>query len=229
MVARSAAGHLDADRALDAGGQHVDAVADRRHPDVGQARHLAPMRSSSSTSLSGVMPGAPLVARLELDGGLEHLQRRRVGGGFGAAGLAEHALHLGHGLDQAVGLLQQLGRLAAADRPGSAVGMYSRSPSSSGGMNSPPSGVSGQVLASSSSAATTSVASGSAAPRPAAAGRRAISQRLSGLRCSRGCGRGSVAHQHRHQRHRQPGGGRHGVGLGVGQRREQPALPAPPA
>ena len=32
--------HLDAHRALDARGQHVDAVADRRHPDVRQARHL---------------------------------------------------------------------------------------------------------------------------------------------------------------------------------------------
>lgn len=33
-----------------------------------------------------------------------------------------------------------------------------------------------------------------------------------------------VTHQHRDQRHRQTGGGRHRVGLGIGQRREQPAL-----
>ena len=47
-----------------------------------------------------------------------------------------------------------------ADSPGSAVGMYSRSPSSSAGMNSVPSRVSGQALATSSSAATSSVAPG---------------------------------------------------------------------
>jgi hypothetical protein len=47
-------------------------------------------------------------------------------------------------LDHAVGLLQQFGRLPA-DSPGSAVGMYSRSPSSSGGMNSPPRRLSGQT------------------------------------------------------------------------------------
>jgi hypothetical protein len=70
------------------------------------------MRSSSSTSLSWRHAGARTALRLELDGGLEHLQRRRVGGGLGAAGLAVDALHLGHGLDQAVGLLQQFGGLA---------------------------------------------------------------------------------------------------------------------
>ncbi len=61
--------------------------------------------------LLGRHAGAPLLARLELDRGLEHLQRRRVGGGLGAAGLAEHALDFGHGLDHAVGLLQQLAGL----------------------------------------------------------------------------------------------------------------------
>ena len=48
----------------------------------------------------------------------------------------------------------------AADSPGSAVGMYSRSPSSSGGMNSPPSCDTGHAVAASASAATTSVAFG---------------------------------------------------------------------
>jgi hypothetical protein len=52
------------------------------------------MRSSSSTSFSGVMPGRHW-SRLELDRGLEHLQRRRVGRGLGATGLAEHALTSG--------------------------------------------------------------------------------------------------------------------------------------
>src|SRR2546429_3215873 len=40
-------------RTLDARGQHVDAIADRRHPDVGQARHLddaVEFRSEEHTS-----------------------------------------------------------------------------------------------------------------------------------------------------------------------------------
>jgi hypothetical protein len=57
MVARSVPGHLDAHRALDAGGQHVDAVADRRHPDVGQARHLDDAVQFLD-QLVGVMPAA---------------------------------------------------------------------------------------------------------------------------------------------------------------------------
>ncbi|MCY1457397.1 hypothetical protein D9M71_746960 [compost metagenome] len=34
-----AAGNLDADRTLDAGGQHVNPIADRRNPDIGEPRH----------------------------------------------------------------------------------------------------------------------------------------------------------------------------------------------
>src|SRR3546814_10430601 len=34
--------HLDPDRALDARREHVDAVADRRHPDIGETRKLHP-------------------------------------------------------------------------------------------------------------------------------------------------------------------------------------------
>ena len=70
------------------------------------------VRSSSSTSLSVVMPGAPLALRLELDRRLDHLDRRRIGRRLGAADLAEHARDLGHRLDHPVGLLQELGRLA---------------------------------------------------------------------------------------------------------------------
>ena len=40
IAARSGPETLMPDRALDAGGEHVDPVADRRHPDVGEARHL---------------------------------------------------------------------------------------------------------------------------------------------------------------------------------------------
>ncbi|MNM88076.1 hypothetical protein D3C81_1002750 [compost metagenome] len=46
------------------------------------------------------------------------------------------------------------------DSPGSADGMYSRSPSSSGGMNSPPIRMTGQAVASNRSAAIATVALG---------------------------------------------------------------------
>jgi hypothetical protein len=68
--------------------------------------------SSSSISVVDGHPRAPLVLGLELDQGLDHGQRRRVGGGVGAADLAEHPLHLRQGRDQPIGLLQQLLRLA---------------------------------------------------------------------------------------------------------------------
>ena len=105
------AGDLHADRALDSGGQHVDAVAYRRHPDVGQARHLDDaVEFLDQLVLRHARP--PLLARLELDRRLEHLQRRRIGGRLGTACLAEHAGDFGHRLDQAVGLLQQFRCLA---------------------------------------------------------------------------------------------------------------------
>ena len=58
-----------------------------------------------------------MIGGLELDRGLEHLERRRIRGGFRAAGLAEHARNLRHGLDHPVGLLQQLGGLSGG-KPG---------------------------------------------------------------------------------------------------------------
>ena len=51
--------------------------------------------------------GSPFGFRLEVDDGLEHFQRRRVGGGVGATGLAEDRRHLGEGLDDLVLGLQQ--------------------------------------------------------------------------------------------------------------------------
>ncbi len=60
-------------------------------------------------------PRPPLVAGFELDGGLDHRQRRRVGGGVGTAELAEDGRDLGHGGDEPVGLLQDLARLADGD------------------------------------------------------------------------------------------------------------------
>jgi len=99
-------GDLDADGALDAGRQHVDAVADWRHPDVGQARNL----NRAVELLDQLLrrhAGAPLVAWFELDRSLEHLQRRWIGGGFRPPRLAEHGGDLGNGADHPVCPLQQ--------------------------------------------------------------------------------------------------------------------------
>ena len=76
----------------------------------------------------------------------------------GAPGLAKDTFDLGHGLDEPVRLLQQLGRFWDTEIPGSADGMYCRSPSSSGGMNSPPSRRSGTAVMANASAAIASVA-----------------------------------------------------------------------
>ncbi len=104
-------GYLDADRGLDAGGQHVDAGLDGRHPGVGETGE-ADQGVEFLTQLLWRHTGAPLVARLELNAGLEHHQIGRVGGAVGPPRLAEHVLHLGHGANELVGLLQQLARLA---------------------------------------------------------------------------------------------------------------------
>src|SRR3546814_15477609 len=90
--------YLDADRALDAGGEHVDAIADRRYEEVGQARPLHGGVQLLFQLLHG-HAGAPFALRLEGDRGLEHLQRLRIPGGISPPGLAERVLDIGHGLD----------------------------------------------------------------------------------------------------------------------------------
>ena len=55
--------------------------------------------------------GRPFARRLQVDHRLAHLDRRRVGRGHRAAGLAEHRRDLRERLDDAVLRLQQLGRL----------------------------------------------------------------------------------------------------------------------
>src|SRR5258708_2016213 len=79
--------HLYADRTLDAGGQHVDTIADGRHPDIGQPRYLD-RAIQLLHQLVGRHSWPPLLARLELDRGLEHFHRRRVGRSFRTPGLA---------------------------------------------------------------------------------------------------------------------------------------------
>ena len=69
----------------------------------------------SSASFSGVIPGPPLALGLQHDGGLDHGQRRRIGGGIGATDLPEHVLHLRKGPDDPVRLLQKFARLGDRD------------------------------------------------------------------------------------------------------------------
>ena len=188
------------------------------------------MRSSSSTSFSGRHAGPPFVARLELDGRLDHLERRRIGRRVGAARLPEHALDLRHRADQAIGLLQQL-RGLPAERPGRADGMCSRSPSSSGGMNSPPRRGTGHDREASSTSAdarsSRSVArSTRSQQRPVPRDEHAIDGIAS---LAWDAAADEVAHQHRHQRHREPCCGGHRVRLRVRERREQADPPAPRA
>ena len=102
--------HFDADRRADAGRQHVDARLDRHGPGVahaGQAQRLVHLGLQRLDRHAG----PPFAFGLEIDHRLDHLDRRRIGRGVGAAGLAEHRRHFGEGFDDAVLRLQQLGRL----------------------------------------------------------------------------------------------------------------------
>ena len=95
---------FNADRGFNAGGQHVDAVFDRHHPGVGQAGNLDALVQFLFQFLDG-HAFAPLLTRLELNGGFDHGQWRRIGGSFRPADFAEHPLHFRHRHDQFVGLL----------------------------------------------------------------------------------------------------------------------------
>ncbi len=167
---------------------------------------------------------APLAARLELDGGLEHLERRWIGGGIGASGFAEDARHLRHGLDQAVGLLQQLGRLAGRDagqrrghiqqiafierrhelaaEPHRRIGAHQKDDQRDEQRH-------------------LWECKHPAKQRPVNADQGAI-ERVAAL--GGNLAADQISHQHGNQRYGQSGGGRHGIGLGVGQRREQAAF-----
>ncbi len=84
--------HADADRRVDAGGQHVDAVLDRHRPDVGPARHLdcqielaAERRQLVALDLPEQEPPAEAARELSLDRverrlGLDQGARGRLGG-----------------------------------------------------------------------------------------------------------------------------------------------------
>ena len=121
-------GDLDADGRLDAGGEHVDARLDRHGPGVVQAgdlhggvhrvgqfvRRAAAMRDDFAVVVLDVHR-RPFLLRLEHDGGFDHVQRRGIGGGFGAADFAEDVLHFGKRFDDLVGDLEDFARLGGRD------------------------------------------------------------------------------------------------------------------
>ena len=117
------------DRRLDAGGQHVDARLDRHRPRVVQAGEFESRRSSRPTSSSAVrrrcaidfavlifdIHRRPFLLVFEHDSRLDHVHRRGVGGGFGAADFAKDMMHFGKALDDFVGLLQNFARFGRRD------------------------------------------------------------------------------------------------------------------
>ena len=140
---------LDAHRGLDPGGEHVDPGLDGHGPGVGEAGKgdggvefgcelvhgdgplLRPGQGQDCFQRPGPLGPvavktlhrhpAPLVFRLEHDGGLQHGERRRIGGGLGAADLAEDPFDLGKAPDDAVGLLEEFLGLGDGD-PGQGGG-----------------------------------------------------------------------------------------------------------
>src|SRR3989338_1708903 len=119
---------LDADWRAHTGGEHVDPSLDRHGPGVGDTGdpqclvHFLdeplirdvlrpealewPFQEPWQLRIPAA-DLAPLVFRLEHDGGLHHRKWRWVGGAFHSAGLAEDALDLREALDDLILLLQQ--------------------------------------------------------------------------------------------------------------------------
>ena len=79
MTVEIGAEDLDADRRLDAGEQHVEAIADRLRPDIGEPGELQ-RGVHLRLQLLERHAGPPLVARLQRDGRVDHAHRRVIGG-----------------------------------------------------------------------------------------------------------------------------------------------------
>jgi hypothetical protein len=82
---------FDADLRADAGGEHENAVFDGLQKTGHVAGHDGELALSSLTSFSLVMPARHSRFGLEHDRGLDHLHRRGIGGGIGAAEFAADA------------------------------------------------------------------------------------------------------------------------------------------
>ena len=68
------------------------------------------------------MPGAPLLARLEHDGGVVHIERRVIGRAVGASHGAEDARDFGKGAEDRSCSCSSI-FACSMEMPGSAVGM----------------------------------------------------------------------------------------------------------
>ncbi len=212
-----------ADRAFDAGREHVDTVADRRHPDVGEPRHF----DDAVEFLHQLVrrhAGAPFAARLELDGGLDHFERRRVGCRFGATRLAEDARDFRHGLDQPVGLLQQFSHFA--DRNPGQGGRHVQEIAFVQRRHEFAAQFDGRVYRRrrEQQCRAQCCFRKSQHPiqqRPVKRDQPAV-ERVLLLR--RNAAPDQITHQHRNQRHRQPRRRRHRIGLGERERREHPSF-----
>ena len=97
--------NLHANRCLDAGELHVEAVLDRHRPGVGEARKLQ-LSIHLLNQLFVGHPCRPLAPRLQHDGGVVHVQGGVVCGAVRASDGAENALHFGEGADDPVLFLE---------------------------------------------------------------------------------------------------------------------------
>ncbi len=167
----------------------------------------------------------PLRAGFELDRGLHHAERRRVGGGLGPARLAEDAQHLREALQDPVLGGQQLAGLGhrdpgAGDRHVEDGPLVERRHELAADPQRQDDGERDQEEVDEQGGFLE--AQGPADHRlvdPAQEAR----DRVFGLRLEAFAFQ-EERHQHRHQGDREDGGGRHGEGLGEGERPEQPPL-----
>ena len=215
--------HLDPDRRADAGREHVDARLDRHGPGVGDAGELQRLVHLRD-QLVDRHAGPPFALRLEIDDGLEHLGRRRVGRGRGAAGLAPDRSHFGEGLDDLVLGLHQLRGLGHRQAGKRGRHVEQRALVEIGHeLGAEPHG---RPHAAGQDRQRDEDGGGLEAQRDA--DHRAVEpdqqsvQRIAMLRHD------AAAHEHHHERghkrDRQQRRRRHGEGLGIGERLEQPAF-----
>ncbi len=161
---------------------------------------------------------------LELYRGFEHFERRGIGRALGAAGFTEHARDLGHGLDETIGLLQELGRLACGKagqcgRHIQQIALVERRHEFAAELTRRPKRHDEDRNGGEQNRFRTA--------------QRTFEQwtierdeetvdRISFF--GRDAPADEITHQHRNERDRQPSRRGHGIGLGEGERREEPSL-----
>src|SRR5579871_3811278 len=92
---------LDPNRSLDAGQFHVETVLDGHGPGIGETRKLKLGIHLANQLLVG-HAGTPLLARLEHDGGVVHIEGRIIRGAGGSSYGVEDRGYLRKGADNAV-------------------------------------------------------------------------------------------------------------------------------